>query len=182
RKAFRKSRQQMGSVNAGLQENIAGVREVQAFNREDESIEQFRRTNAANRDANVRAASFTSALTPVLEALGYLAIAIVVVGGGLSVLPTQPLFGTSVITLGLVFTFLQYVQRFNMPIQQIAVMWTNIQSAIAGGERIFGLLDVAPEIVDKPDAIEMPPIVGKVEFQEAKAEYKQGVPVLHGVS
>ncbi|MEI6181359.1 MAG: ABC transporter ATP-binding protein, partial [Chloroflexales bacterium] len=70
RRAFRKSRQEMGSVNAGLQESIAGVREVQAFNREDESIEQFRRTNAANRDANVRAASFTSALNPVLEALG----------------------------------------------------------------------------------------------------------------
>jgi ATP-binding cassette subfamily B multidrug efflux pump len=182
RKAFRASRQQMGSVNAGLQESIAGAREVQAFNREDQSIEQFRRTNAANRDANVRAASFTSALNPVLEALGYISIAIVVLVGGLEVLRNQSLFGTSAITLGLVFTFLGYVQRFNMPIQQIAVMWTNIQSAIAGGERIFGLLDITPEIVDKPDAIEMPPIMGKVEFQEAKAEYKQGVPVLHGVS
>jgi ATP-binding cassette, subfamily B, multidrug efflux pump len=182
RKAFRASRQQMGSVNAGLQESIAGAREVQAFNREDESIEQFRRTNAANRDANIRAASFTSALNPVLEALGYLSIAIVVVVGGLEVLRNQPLFGGSVITLGLVFTFLQYVQRFNMPIQQIAVMWTNIQSAIAGGERIFGLLDVVPEIVDKPGAIEMPPIQGKVEFRDAKAEYKQGVPVLQGVN
>ena len=182
RKAFRASRQQMGSVNAGLQESIAGAREVQAFNREDESIEQFRRTNAANRDANVRAASFTSALNPVLEALGYVSIAIVVVVGGLEVLRNQPLFGTSAITLGLVFTFLLYVQRFNMPIQQIAVMWTNIQSAIAGGERIFGLLDVTPDIVDKPGAITMPPIQGRVQFRDAKAEYKQGVPVLQGVS
>src|SRR6185369_8883427 len=182
RKAFRASRQQMGSVNAGLQESIAGAREVQAFNREGESIEQFRRTNAANRDANVRAASFTSALNPVLEALGYISIAIVVVVGGLDVLRNQPLFGTSVITLGLVFTFLQYVQRFNMPIQQIAVMWTNIQSAIAGGERIFGLLDVVPDLADKPDAIVMPPIKGKVEFVDAKAEYKEGVPVLRGIS
>src|SRR5262249_20197474 len=109
RKAFRASRQQMGSVNAGLQESIAGAREVQAFNREGESIEQFRRTNAANRDANVRAASFTSALNPVLEALGYVSIAIVVVVGGLDVLRNQPLFGTSVVTLGLVFSFLGYV-------------------------------------------------------------------------
>jgi ATP-binding cassette subfamily B protein len=182
RKAFRASRQQMGSVNAGLQESIAGVREVQAFNREDESIEQFRRTNAANRDANVRAASFTSALNPVLEALGYVAIAIVVVVGGLEVLRNQSLFGGSVVTLGLVFTFLQYVQRFNMPIQQIAVMWTNVQSAIAGGERIFGLLDTVPEVVDKPGAIEMPPIQGHVEFVDAKAEYQQGVPVLRGLN
>ncbi|MEO7911256.1 MAG: ABC transporter ATP-binding protein, partial [Roseiflexaceae bacterium] len=171
RKAFRASRRQMGSVNAGLQESIAGAREVQAFNREGESIEQFRRTNAANRDANVRAASFTSALNPVLEALGYISIAIVVAVGGLDVLRNQPLFGTSVITLGLVFAFLAYVQRFNQPIQQIAVMWTNIQSAIAGGERIFGLLDVEPDIADKPGAIEIPPIQGRVVFEHVSFTY-----------
>ena len=182
RKAFRASRQQMGSVNAGLQESIAGVREVQAFNRENESIEQFRRTNAANRDANVRAASFTSALNPVLEALGYVAIAIVVVVGGLSALRNQPLFGTSVISLGLVFTFLQFVQRFNQPIQQIAVLWTNIQSAIAGGERIFGLLDEQPELLDRANARTMPPIKGTVAFEDVTAEYKAGEPVLRGVS
>lgn len=182
RKAFRKSRQEMGSVNADLQESIAGVREVQAFNREEESIDNFRRTNAANRDANIRAASFTSALTPTLEALGYVAIAIVVIVGGISVLRNEPLMGTTVISLGTVFAFLQYVQRFNQPIQQIAVLWTNVQSAIAGGERIFGLLDTEPDIVDKPGAIEMPPIKGKVEFIDVHAEYKEGEPVLKGVS
>ncbi len=182
RKAFRRSRREMGSVNAGLQESIAGAREVQAFNREDESIAQFERTNAANRDANIRAAAFTSALNPVLEALGYVAIAIVVVVGGLSVLRGQPLLGTSTISLGLVFAFLQYVQRFNQPIQQIAVLWTNVQNAIAGGERIFGLLDVAPDVTDKPDAIPMPPIRGRVEFVDVAAEYKKGQPVLRGIN
>ena len=182
RKEFRKSRQQMGSVNAGLQESISGAREVQAFNREEESIAQFTRTNAANRDANVRAATYTSALNPILEALGYVAIGVVVVIGGLSVLRNQPLLGTSAISLGLVFTFLQYVQRFNQPIQQIAVLWTNIQSAIAGGERIFTLLDEAPEIVDKPNASTMPTINGKVEFINAAAEYTKGQPVLRGIN
>ncbi|NWF78479.1 MAG: ABC transporter ATP-binding protein [Chloroflexi bacterium] len=181
RKAFRRSRREMGSVNAGLQESIAGVREVQAFNREDESIEQFRRANAANRDANVRAASFTSALNPVLEALGYVAIAIVVVVGGLSALRNQPLLGTAVISLGTVFAFIQYVQRFNQPIQQIAVLWTNIQSAIAGGERIFGLLDEVPDLVDRPDAYPLPPISGRVAFEGVWAEYKPGEPVLKGI-
>ncbi|HEY1012268.1 MAG TPA: ABC transporter ATP-binding protein, partial [Herpetosiphonaceae bacterium] len=182
RKAFRASRQQMGSVNADLQESIAGAREVQAFNREDESIAQFRRTNAANRDANIRAATFTSALTPVLEALGFVSIGIVVVVGGLSVLRGQALFGSGVITLGLVFTFLQYVQRFNQPIQQIAVMWTNIQSAVAGGERIFALLDETADVVDKPGATQQPEITGKVEFLDARAEYVKGQPVLRGVT
>ncbi|GAB4209264.1 MAG: ABC transporter ATP-binding protein [Roseiflexaceae bacterium] len=182
RRAFRRSRREMGSVNAGLQESIAGAREVQAFNREDESIENFRRTNAANRDANIRAASFTSALNPVLEALGYVAIAIVVVVGGIEVLRNQPLFGTGVISLGVVFAFLQYVQRFNQPIQQIAVLWTTVQNAIAGGERIFNLLDEPVELVDKPGATELPPIQGRVELRDARAEYKPGEPVLKGVS
>ncbi len=182
RKAFRKSRAEMGSVNADLQESIAGAREVQAFNREEETIDQFRRTNAANRDANVRAASFTSALNPVLEALGYVAIAIVVIVGGLSVLRNEPLLGTTIISLGTVFAFLQYVQRINQPISQIAVLWTNIQSAIAGGERIFGLLDTQPDIVDKPNAREMPPIAGRVVFDNVRAEYKEGEPVLKGIN
>jgi ATP-binding cassette subfamily B protein len=183
RRAFRRARAQMGSVNADLQESIAGVREAQAFNREDENIENFERVNAANRDANVRAAAFTSALQPVLEALGYVALAIVVVVGGLSLLRNQPLPGTTqVVTLGLIFTFLQYAQRFNQPIQQIATLWTNIQSAIAGGERIFGLLDQPIALTDKPDARAMPPIEGHVVFDQVYAEYKTGQPVLRGVS
>ena len=182
RKAFRRSRQEMGSVNAGLQESIAGVREVQAFSREDRSIDNFRRTNAANRDANIRAATFTSALNPVLEALGYVAIGVVVLVGGLAVLRDQPLFGTTTISLGLIFTFLQYVQRFNQPIQQIAVLWTNIQSAVAGGERIFGLLDTEAEIVDRAGARPMPPIKGRVEFVDVAAEYTRDQPVLRGIS
>jgi ATP-binding cassette subfamily B multidrug efflux pump len=182
RKAFRRSRREMGSVNADLQESISGVREVQAFSREDENIEEFRRVNAANRDANIRAASFTSALTPLLEGLGYAAIAIVVVAGGLSVFRNEPLLGTSIISLGTVFAFVQYVQRFNQPIQQIAVLWTNIQSAVAGAERIFGLLDTPPDLDDRPGAREMPPIQGQVDFVNVRAEYKPGEPVLNDVS
>jgi ATP-binding cassette subfamily B protein len=182
RKAYRKSRAEMGSVNADLQESIAGVREVQAFNREDESIENFRRTNAANRDANIRAAAFTAALTPVLEALGYVGIGIVVLVGGISVLRNEPLFGTVIISLGTVFAYLQYVQRFNQPIQQIALLWTNVQNAIAGGERIFSLLDEDVKITDKPNAQTMPQIQGAVSFEHVSAEYKKGEPVLRDVS
>src|SRR5574342_1060797 len=96
-----------------------------------------------------------------LEALGYLALAIVTCAGGLALLNGATLFGTAV-SLGLVITFLGYVQRFNQPISQISVMWTNIQSAIAGAERIFGLLDTEPDLQDKPNAREMPPIKGQV--------------------
>jgi ATP-binding cassette subfamily B protein len=181
RKAFRRTRTEMGNVNAELQESIAAVREVQAFNRADENIEQFRMTNAANRDANVRAVAFTSALAPSLEALGYVALMIVTVIGSYALLGESSILGTS-ISLGLVITFLGYVQRFNQPIQQISVLWTNIQSAIAGGERIFGLLDVETTIQDAPDAQVLSQVQGKVEFKHVSAAYVKGQPVLCNVS
>ena len=181
RKAFRVSREEIGNVNAELQESIAAVREVQAFNRADENIEQFKEVNAANRDANVRAVAYTSALAPTLEALSYVALAIVTGVGGWYLLNGQSLLGTTV-TLGLVVTFLGYVQRFNQPIQQIAVLWTNIQNAIAGAERIFNILDEKPAVYNQPQAREMPQIKGRVEFDHATHSYEDGVPVLKDVS
>jgi len=181
RKAFRLARQEIGSVNAELQESISAVREVQAFNRADENIEQFKLVNAANRDANIRAVAFTSALAPTLEAMSYLALAIVTGVGGWYLLKGQTLMGT-VVSLGLVVTFLAYVQRFNQPIQQISVLWTNIQNAIAGAERIFGILDEEPSVQSKPGAQEMTEIVGKVEFEHVSSSYKVDEPVLQDVN
>src|SRR5690606_396244 len=137
--------------------------EAQAFSREDANIANFRASNAANRDANVRAVAYTSALAPALEALGFVAIAIVVGVGGVLMLRGQNLAGTA-ISLGLIITFLGYVQRFNQPIAQIAVLWTNLQSAVAGAERIFELLDEIPEVQEKVNAQTLPPVTGKVVF------------------
>ncbi len=181
RKAFRRARREIGSVNAELQESISAVREVQAFNRADENIEQFKLVNAANRDANIRAVAFTSALAPTLEAMSYLALAIVTGVGGWYLLKGQSLMGT-VVSLGLVVTFLAYVQRFNQPIQQISVLWTNIQNAIAGAERIFGILDEEPSVQSKPGAQDMPEIVGEVEFEHVSSAYKIDEPVLQDVN
>lgn len=180
RRAFRVARRELGSVNADLQEGISGAREVQAFAREDETFEEFQRVNQANRAANVRAAAFTSALRPVLEALGYVALAIVVVAGGIALLRGEQLLGATV-SLGLIFAFINYVQRINQPLQQIAILWANVQSGIAGGERIFQFLEIEPDLSDAPDAIEMPAIEGDIRFNDVTAEYKPGEPVLKGL-
>ncbi|MCB0043803.1 MAG: ABC transporter ATP-binding protein [Caldilineaceae bacterium] len=181
RKAFRRTRAEIGNVNAELEEGISGVREVQAFNREDANIESFRISNAANRDANIRAVAYTSALSPALESLGYVALAIVAGVGGIMLLRGMSMGGAA-ISLGLIVTYIGYAQRFNQPIQQISIMWTNIQNAIAGGERIFDLLDEVPEIQEKPNAGEMPPIVGQVTFDDVWVEYNPGEPVLKGIN
>ena len=181
RKAFRQARQEIGSVNADLQEGFSSVREVQAFSREDENIRQFRAGNAANRDANIRAQAYTSALAPTLEALGYTSLAIVATVGGVLLLTDASLMGTTM-SLGLIITFIAYTQQFNNPVQQISVLWTNLQSAVAGTERIFGLLDEEIEIGDKPDAIELPHVKGLVRYENVFAEYNPGEPVLKGIN
>jgi ATP-binding cassette subfamily B protein len=180
RKAFRQVRQEIGTVNADLQESFSSVREVQAFSREDENIKQFRVSNAANRDANIRAQAYTSALAPTLEALGYISLAIVASVGGILLLTDQSLLGTTM-SLGLIITFIAYTQQFNRPVQQISVLWTNVQSAIAGAERIFGLLDDNVDLTDKDDAVAMPQINGAVRFENVWAEYNTGEPVLKGI-
>lgn len=157
------------------------MREAQAFSREEQNIADFRVSNAANRDANIRAQFFTRALAPTLEALSYVSLAIVATVGGFVILSGQGLLGLAV-SLGLIVTFIAYTQQFNRPVQQIAVLWTNIQNAIAGGERIFGLLEEEPALSDKPDAIEMPPIEGRGVYDDVWAEYNPGEPVLRGIN
>lgn len=180
RKAFRVARQSIGDVNTDLQENIAAVREVQAFSREEENIEQFRSQNAANRDANVRAQVYSTALGPIVEALGYVNIAVIVGLGGYALLNGGSLLGATV-SAGTIVAFIQFSQSYQRPVQQIAVLWANIQSAIAGGERIFDFMDAQPDLQDSADATTMPQIEGTVTFEDVWAEYVPGEPVLRGV-
>src|SRR4029078_3060599 len=96
RTAFRQVRRRVGDVHATLQENLSAVREAPAFHREDQNIETFSESNAASRDASIRAVAYTSAMQPALEALGYVAIALVAGGGGLLLLSGQSVGGAHV--------------------------------------------------------------------------------------
>ncbi len=181
RREFRKARQEIGNINADLQENITGVRELQAFVREGATSASFKEINAANRDANIGAVSYTAALAPSLEALGYVGLAIVTVGGGWLLLAEVGMGGQA-LTLGLIVTYINLVQRLNQPVGQIAVVWSNIQSAIAGSERIFELLDEQPEIGEAPDAHALTAMRGHVELRNVSHSYVAGERVLHHVS
>ncbi len=125
-----------------------------------------------------RAVSYTSALAPSLEALGYVAIGVVAVTGKKG----QDIFGTAV-SLGLIVTFLGYVQRFNQPIQQTSILWANVQSAVAGAERIFGLLDEVPGAGSAGRPAPCPASRAWWKFEKrVTAAYKVGELVLREVS
>jgi ATP-binding cassette subfamily B multidrug efflux pump len=175
RVAFRKTRETIGNVSSELQENIAGVREVQAFSRERENVAEFQQVNRRNRDANVQAQTLTSAFSPALDVMSTAALALVLGYGGWTVV-------SGAVSVGLIVSFMVYVQRFYRPIQMISGLWTQMQSALAGAERIFELLDTQPEIVDAPDAVELPPAEGRIAFEGVYFAYKPDEPVLQDIN
>ena len=177
RRAFRKTRRTIGSVSADLEENISGVRVAQAFAREGENIERFDELNRANRDANVSAQGIVAAFSPTMDVLSTIGLAIVIGYGGYLALQEPPL-----ITIGIIVSFLVYVRRFFQPIQQLAQLYAQLQSALAGAERIFELLDTQADLTDAPDAIEIPPIQGRVEFDNVSFYYKPEEPVLQEIN
>jgi ATP-binding cassette subfamily B multidrug efflux pump len=174
RRAFRLTRETVGDVTAGAQEDITGVREAQAFNRTEENIARFRRRNAANRDANVQAVAITSAFSPAIDVLSTLATALVIGYGGYLV------FAGS-LSVGVLTAFLIYVQQFFRPIQLASQVYTQAQSAIAGAERIYNILDEEPEPEDPPNSGKLGQARGRISFQHVTFEYDQGRPVLHDV-
>ena len=186
RVAFRRTRQTVGEVSAELQENIAAVREVQAFAREETNVAEFEAINAANRDANVQAQSILSAFSPALDVLSTIALAIVAGFGGYLALspPSAPPGGGGMggaVSMGIIVSFLLYVRRFYQPIRIIANIYAHLQAAVAGAERIFELLDTQPKITDARDAVDLPPIRGRIEFDHVSFAYQEDEPVLQNI-
>ena len=175
RKRFRVTRQTIGDLSTKLEEDIGSVREAQAFNRVSLNIEEFEYLNAANRDANIQAVAITAAFLPSIDFLNTLATAAVLAYGGY-------LAVTGAATVGVVTAFLLYVQQFFRPIQILSQFYTQAQSAFAGLERIFLLLDEPSQLEDAIAAIEMPPMRGEVTFENVTFGYTANQRVLNGVS
>ncbi|HEX2183449.1 MAG TPA: ABC transporter ATP-binding protein [Rubrobacteraceae bacterium] len=175
RLAFRTTRETVGDVTAGLQEEIIGVREAQAFNRTEANIERFRERNEANRAANVQAVAITAAFAPAIDVLSTLATAVVIGYGGYLVV-------TGSLTVGLLTAFLIYVQQFFRPVQLASQVYTQAQAALAGAERIFSILDEEPEPPDPPDAGRLGEVEGRIEFESVSFAYEPGRLVLLDVS
>ncbi|RLC58011.1 MAG: ABC transporter ATP-binding protein [Chloroflexi bacterium] len=173
--AFVRVRQAIAQVNANLQENVSGVRVIQSMSREDENAKRFDKVNAKNWSANVQAGRITAMIMPVVELLTALATALVIIFGGMRVLD-----GT--LTVGILIAFTLYVQQFFDPIRDLVLQYTQLQRAMAGGQRIFEVLDTKPEIVDAADAVDLPDIRGEVVFDNVSFEYVEGQMVLEEIN
>ncbi|MGN6030130.1 MAG: ABC transporter ATP-binding protein, partial [Thermomicrobiales bacterium] len=162
--AYRATRRTIGIVNANLAESIDGMRVVQAYTREPENMRYFRKINGDNLDASIDAAKYSSILFPTVNFLSASATALILYVGG------HLVYGDT-LSLGQLVLFIALIDRFFAPIRDLSQQYSTMQSAMAAGERIFEVLDVEPEIVDKPDAYALPPITGKVDYNHVSFGY-----------
>jgi ATP-binding cassette subfamily B protein len=175
RPAFLRVRIAISNVNASLAENLDGVRIVQSMNRQDRNLVAFTELNQYHLDTNLKAQRLSSSLMPVVEMFMSFGLAAIIIVGGRAVLG-------GALGAGQLIQFTLYVQRFFDPIRSLTQQFTQLQRAMASGARIFDLLDVQPDLVDAPDAIDLPQINGNVSYDNVSFAYEEGKPVLKNVT
>lgn len=174
KKSFRRARDASSTANSALAENINGVRTVQETRREQLNFELYAEKASDNYHAQVGAAGMTQIMTPTVDLLTGLAMAIVIVVGGHAVLGGR-------LEVGVMVAFIFYVQRFFDPVRMLSMQYTVMQRAMAAAHRIFELLDLPITIADKPGAATLEGRPPTVEFRKVTFGYDPKRPVLHDI-
>jgi ATP-binding cassette subfamily B protein len=173
-RAYSAVRERLGLVTATLAEDIAGMRVVQAYTREERAFANFKTIAAHYRDANMRTVILNGLYFPFVDLLSSVALAVVLGYGG-------HLYFSHQITLGTLFAFMLYVNNFFDPVQQLSQLYNTFLSATAALDKIMGVLDEEPQVLDAERAVELPQIRGDVAFENVRFTYGVGDEVLHGI-
>ena len=175
RPLFRLRSKELGRMNAYVEETLSGQKTISAYGKEQFFIDNFDEVNNSSIDAYYRADYQGAFNGPSVSFMSNIALALVSLFGSLAVLDGQ-------FTIGSLSAFVLYSRSFSEPINQIAMIFQDLQSAASAAERVFTLLDEDSEPEDKPDAIELTEVKGKVEFRNVSFSYIPGVPVLENVN
>jgi ABC-type multidrug transport system fused ATPase/permease subunit len=162
--AYRLTREKIATITAYLAETLSGIRVVRSFGQERRHIDEFAALNDENRAANMTTVKLNAAYFPAVELLSALVTVEILVIGGLEAINGHA-------STGVVFGFIAALNNFFDPIQQLSQLYTTYQSGMAALDKIFALLDEQPEIVDAPDARELPRIAGRLEFRDVSFRY-----------
>jgi len=172
---FRGVQRSMGTLNSRIEETISGQRVVTAFGTQGRVLSAFDSENADLRNKATTATSWAFVIMPLVNVMSTFSIAVVAGLGGWLALQGS-------VTVGVITSFIFYSRNFVQPLRQLAELYNNVQSALAGAERIFEIVDTKPEINDKPDAKPLGEIKGDVIFDNVNFSYVPGVPVLKNMS
>jgi ATP-binding cassette subfamily B protein len=177
RKNYRRTRKTISGVTSHIEQSVSGMKEIQAYSKEKVNMDNFKKANVMHFDANISAAKIQSTFFPVV---GFFAVAgltlVLWVGGSSSI--TNPMQ----MPWGILYAFMQYLNRFFFPIQSLSMFYNNIQSALSGAERTVDLLDTQVEVKETEKAIRLPPIEGAVKFENVFFSYKSEVQVLKNIN
>ena len=175
RNAWRTARRNVASLTGKVQDLMYGAKVTKALTQEERSLGEFDEVNEQNMRVQIRAESVSVAFTGVVTVLSSIMTAAVWYLGGQRVMIASQ-------TLGQLVAFSQYATNFFDPIQNLALFYGEIQSAIAGAERIFAILDLEPEVSEAPDAVDLSQVEGHVRFEKVGFSYVEGQPVLQDIS
>lgn len=175
KRSFRRTRAAISLVNSTLQENISGMRVIQSLVREDRNREEFDDLNRYNRDTNLESSRIAALILPLVEVVAAMAIALVIVYGGW-------LAAHKELEIGMLVSFTLYINRFFDPIRDLSMQYTQLQRSGVAAERIYSIMMVPVQITDKPEAQELPPVKGDVEFRDVVFGYNPERPVLHSLN
>jgi ATP-binding cassette, subfamily B, bacterial len=162
--AFRRTRERIAAITGYLQETLSGIRVVRAFGQEERHVARFGDLNTANRQANMTTVYLNAAYFPGVELLSALVTVGILVIGGIEVIDGHT-------QAGIVFGFLAALNTFFDPIQQLSQLYTTYQSGMAALDKIFELLDEEPELVDRPDAVQLERVRGEISFEDVSFRY-----------
>jgi ABC-type multidrug transport system fused ATPase/permease subunit len=165
--AYRLTREKIASITGYLQESLSGIRVVRSFGQEPAHIARFHELNDENRKVNMTTVNLNAAYFPAVELLSALVTVEILVIGGIEAI-------TGHTSTGVVFAFIAALNNFFDPIQQLSQLYTTYQSGMAALDKIFGLMDEPPELVDAPDAVELPRINGELRFEDVSFRYGDG--------
>ena len=174
--AYALTRVKIAQVTAYLQETLSGVRVVRAFGQEGRHKARFADLNDEYRDANMKTVYLSAAYFPAVELLSAVATAAILIYGG-----NQVLDGNGV-TIGVLASFVFYLQSFFDPIQSLSQLYTTYQAGMAALDKIFELLDEKPDIADAPHALEFPRLRGEIRFDDVTFSYGGEAPALEHVT
>ena len=173
--AYRLTREKIALVTAYLQETLSGIRIVRAFGQEPRHEHRFSELNDENREANMRTVHLNAAYFPAVELLSAVATAVILLYGGNQVVD-------GAVTIGVLASFVFYLQTFFDPIQQLSQLYTTYQAGMAALDKIFLLLDEEPELRDAEDAVELPKLRGEIRFEDVDFSYGGESMAIEGVT
>jgi ATP-binding cassette subfamily B protein len=166
REQYRETRKQVSRLNSFIQEHVTGMHIVQLFNREEEEMDRFEDINDEHRAAHLKTIFYYAVFWPSIEFISTVALAAVLWYGGLGAMAGSGL------TLGVLVMFIQYARQFFEPIRDLSNQYDTLQRAMAGAERIFGLLDEDHRLPEPDDPVELDEVEGRIEFKNVWFAYE----------